>query len=125
MANLPLRRHFLQNAGLLRAHDPDQRVTGDKTNQQGNGNKKPVTVNPVFLSLQKGGGAFFAFPQRETAYSPSSFLIISMATTLCFIASFSTCTAEDASRFLIAIKTLMCASTLSSVMPSERFSSSR
>ncbi|MDQ1227318.1 hypothetical protein QE443_003479 [Pantoea ananatis] len=124
MANLPLRPHFLQNAGSLRAHDPDQRVTGDKTDQQGNGNKKPVTVNPVFLSLQKGV-AFFAFPQRETAYSPSSFLIISMATTLCFIASFSTCTAEDASRFLIAIKTLMCASTLSSVMPSERFSSSR
>lgn len=124
MANLPLRPHFLQNAGSLRAHDPDQSVTGDKTDQQGNGNKKPVTVNPVFLSLQKGV-TFFAFPQRETAYSPSSFLIISMATTLCFIASFSTCTAEDASRFLIAIKTLMCASTLSSVMPSERFSSSR
>lgn len=58
MANLPLRPHFLQNAGLLRAHDPDQRVTGDKTDQQGNGNKKPVTVNPVFLSLQKGGGLF-------------------------------------------------------------------
>lgn len=124
MANLPLRPHFLQNAGSLRAHDPDQSVTGDKTDQQGNGNKKPVTVNPVFLSLQKGV-TFFAFQQRETAYSPSSFLIISMATTLCFIASFSTCTAEDASRFLIAIKTLMCASTLSSVMPSERFSSSR
>ncbi|BBL32069.1 hypothetical protein [Pantoea ananatis] len=66
MANLPLRPHFLQNAGSLRAHDPDQRVTGDKTDQQGNGNKKPVTVNPVFLSLQKGG----LFSRSRSAKQP-------------------------------------------------------
>ncbi|PWK08034.1 hypothetical protein C7421_10672 [Pantoea ananatis] len=72
MANLPLRRHFLQNAGSLRAHDPDQRVTGDKTDQQGNGNKKPVTVNPVFLSLQKGGG-FFRVPAARNSLFPLFF----------------------------------------------------
>ncbi len=71
MANLPLRRHVLQNAGSLRAHDPDQSVTGDKADQQGNDNKKPATVTPVFLSLQKGG--FFRVPAARNSLFPLFF----------------------------------------------------
>lgn len=42
-----------------------------KTDRQGNDNKKPATVTPVFLSLQKGG--FFRVPAARNSLFPLFF----------------------------------------------------